>query len=152
MGSDRSCDRADTTRIRVLAVLAIGLGVGCSRPPQDATPDGAVRLFLDAMEAAEDDGREMRRAFDLLGPTARANLEERARRTSRLQGRQVQPWDMLAAGRFGVAFRPKTMRSKVVGDRASVEVMGADLQTQHATIVCVQKGAGWRIEPEFPEP
>jgi uncharacterized protein YbjT (DUF2867 family) len=133
-------------------VLAIALAVGCSRPPPDATPDGAARLFLDAMEAAEDDAREMRRAYDLLGPAARANLEERARRTSRLQGRQVKPWDMLAAGRFGVAFRPKTMRSKVVGDRASVEVLGADPQTQRATIVCVQKGGGWRIEPEFPEP
>jgi uncharacterized protein YbjT (DUF2867 family) len=132
----------------VLAILVLS----CGRPPPDATPDGAARLFLDAMEAAEDDAREMRRAYDLLGPTARANLEERARRTSRLQGRQVHPWDMLAAGRFGVAFRPKTMHAKVVGDRASVEVLGADPQTQRATIVCVQRGGGWRVEPEFPDP
>lgn len=125
---------------------------GCSRPPADATPDGATRLFLDAMEAAETDAREMRRAYGLLGPGGRANLEERARRTSRLQGRQVQPWDMLATGRFGVAFRPKTMRSKVVGDRASVEVLGADPQNERATVVCVHEGGGWRIEPEFPDP
>jgi hypothetical protein len=138
--------------LRVLAAIALALTFGCSRPPQDATPDGAARLFLDEMEAAEDDAREMRRAYDLLGPAARANLEERARRTSRLQGRQVHPWDMLAAGRFGVAFRPKTMRAKVVGDRASVEVLGADPQNERATVVCVREAGGWRIEPEFPEP
>jgi hypothetical protein len=136
----------------LLAALAVALSLGCSRPPADATPDGVTRLFLDEMEAAEDDAQEMRRAYDLLGPAARANLEERARRTSRLQGRQVHPWDMLAAGRFGVAFRPKTMRSKVVGDRASVEVFGADPQSERATVVCVRETRGWRIEPEFPEP
>jgi hypothetical protein len=145
---------ASETRRRAISVtvLALVLSMGCSRPPPDATPDGVTRLFLDEMEAAEDDAREMRRAYDLLGPAARANLEERARRTSRLQGRQVQPWDMLAAGRFGVAFRPKTMRAKVVGDRASVEVLGADPQNERATVVCVREVRGWRIEPEFPEP
>ncbi len=124
--------------------------LGCSRPPPDATPDGAVRAFLDVMEAAEDDAREMRRAYGLLGPAARATLDERARRTSRLQGRQVQPWDMLAAGRFGVAFRPKTMRSKLVGDRASVEVLGADPLNERASVSCVHEAGGWRIEPELP--
>jgi hypothetical protein len=133
-------------------VLVLALVYGCSRPPPDATPEGAVRAFLDEMEAAEDDARETRRAYDLLGPMARANLEERARRTSRLQGRQVLAWDMLAAGRFGVAFRPKVMRSKVVGDRASVEVLGADPQNERATVVCVHEAAGWRIEPELPDP
>jgi hypothetical protein len=136
----------------LFVALGLGLLVACSRPPPDATPDGAVRLFLDEMEAAESDARETRHAYDLLGPAARANLEERARRTSRLQGRQVQPWDMLAAGRFGVAFRPKTMRSKVVGDRAAVEVLGADPQNELATVVCVREAGGWRIEPELPEP
>jgi hypothetical protein len=139
-------------RAAPLIAFALALSVGCSRPPPDSTPDGVTRLFLDEMEAAEDDAREMHRAYDLLGPAARANLEERARRTSRLQGRQVQPWDMLAAGRFGVAFRPKTMRAKVVGDRASVEVLGADPLNERATVVCVRETHGWRIEPEFPEP
>jgi hypothetical protein len=142
-----------TRHVNVLAAsIAIAVAVGCGRPPPDATPDGATRLFLDSMEAAEDDAREMRRAYNLLGPAGRANLEERARRTSRLQGRQVEPWDMLATGRFGVAFRPKTMRSKIVGDRATVEVLGADPQNERATVVCVHEAGGWRIEPEFPEP
>jgi hypothetical protein len=124
--------------------------LACSRPPPDATPEGAVRAFLDQMEAAEDDASGTRPAYDLLGPAARANLEERAHRTSRLQGRQVKPWDMLAAGRFGVAFRPKAMHSKVVGDRASVEVLGDDPETERATVACVHESTGWRIEPELP--
>jgi hypothetical protein len=139
--------------VRLAAVVVLGLAVvGCGHAPPDATPDGAVRLFLDDMEAASDDPRVMRRAYDLLGPAARANLEERAHRTSLLQGRQVAPWDMLAAGRFGLAFRPKTIRPPaIVGDRATVEVLGAE-PNEHASVVCVHEAGGWRIEPGLPEP
>jgi len=59
---------------------------------------------------------------------------------------------MLAAGLFGLAFRPKAMHSTVVGDRATVEVFGEDPQSEHASVVCVHEGAGWRIEPGLPEP
>ncbi|MDP9151611.1 MAG: hypothetical protein M3O36_16950 [Myxococcota bacterium] len=137
---------------RAIALFGIALLFGCSHPPADATADGVVRLFLDVMEGAEDDPREMRRAYDLLGPVARARLEARARHTSRLQGRQVQPWDMLATGRFGLAFRPKSMHPAVVGDRATVEVLGADPKNEHASVVCVREARGWRIEPGFPDP
>lgn len=141
---------AATARARVFVLLA-GLA-GCSHPPPDSTPIGAVNLFLDDMESADEDPRFMRRAYDLLGPAARTNLEERARRTARAQGRQVAPWEMLAAGRFGLAFRPKTRRETRVGDRATVEVLGADPALERASIVCVHESAGWRIEPQLPEP
>ncbi|MGA2450657.1 MAG: hypothetical protein ABTD50_18475 [Polyangiaceae bacterium] len=134
------------------AVLVAVLSLGCSHPPPDATPEGAVRLFLDQMEAAGDDRRVVRQVYDLLGPVSRANLSERARRAKLLQGRQVEPWDMLAAGRFGLLFRPKTMRSKIVGDRATVEVTGADPQGEHATVDCVRVAASWKVEPGFPGP
>jgi hypothetical protein len=134
-------------------LFSLGLAaLGCSRPPPDATPDGAVRLFLDDMDSAGDDPAAVRRVYQRLGPGARANLTERARRTSELQGRHVEPWDMLAAGLFGVAFRPKAMRSTLMGDRASVDVFGEDPHTEHATVACVREGQGWRIEPGFPEP
>jgi hypothetical protein len=103
------------------------------------------------MEAAGEDPRVMRKAYDLLGPAARANLTERARRTNELHARQLEPWDMLAAGCFGLAFRPKAMRSTVVGDRATVEVFGADPQNEHASVVCVHEATGWKIEPGLPE-
>jgi hypothetical protein len=140
----------------MLMVLALAWSlaapVACSHPPPDSTPEGAVRLFLDEMEAAGEDPRIMQRVYGLLGPTARANLEERAHHTSLLQGRQVASWEMLAAGRFGLSFRPKTMRSAVVGDRATVEVLGADPTSEHSSVVCVREGTAWRIEPGLPEP
>jgi hypothetical protein len=136
-----------------VAVLALPLSTAaCSHPPPDSTPEGAVRLFLDDLEAAEDDPRVMRRTYDLLGPQARANLAERARRTSSLQGRQFQPWEMLASGRFGLAFRPKDYRTNRVGDRATVEVVGTDPTSEHASVICVREAGGWRIEPGLPEP
>jgi hypothetical protein len=134
-----------------LALLLL-LCAGCSHPPPDSTPEGALRVFLDEMEQASDDPRLMRSAYDLLGPAARANLEARAHHAAQLQGRQVQPWEMLAAGRFGLAFRPKAMRSSIVGDRATVQVLGADPQTEKASVVCVRESGGWRVEPGLPEP
>lgn len=137
----------------VLALSATFLGIsGCSRPPPDATPDHAVRLFLDDMDSAGDDPASMRRAYALLGPSARANLSERARRTSELLGRHIEPSEMLAAGFFGVAFRPMSMRSTVVGDRATIDVFGEDPHSEHATVACVREGLTWRIEPSFPAP
>jgi hypothetical protein len=124
----------------------------CSRPPPDATPEGAVHAFLDEMEGAGDDPVVQKRAYQLLGPAARANLGERARRTSGLQGRHVEPWDMMAAGLFGLAFRPQAMRATVVGDRATVDVFGEDPRTQHASVACIREGQVWRIEPGLPEP
>ncbi|HEY1694719.1 MAG TPA: hypothetical protein VGG39_21255 [Polyangiaceae bacterium] len=133
----------------VLAVPAIG----CSHAPPDETPEGAVRLFLDDLEAAEDDPAMMKKAYGLLGPAARANLEERAHHTSLLQGRQVAPWEMLAAGRFGLAFRPRSWpHPTIVGDRATVEVLGGDPATEHARVLCVKEAGGWRVEPGLPEP
>jgi hypothetical protein len=141
--------------MRRIALLACALVLAplaaCSHPPADATPEGALRLFLDDMDDG-DDPTAMRRAYELLGPAARANLAGRAHRTSRLQGRQVEPWDMLAAGLFGLAFRPKATQKTIVGDHATVEVFGEDPQTQHASVACVYAGGGWRIEPGFPEP
>ncbi len=138
--------------VLALATSLAGGAAACSHPPPDSTPEGAVKLFLDEMEAASDDPRIMPRVYGLLGPAARANLEERARHTSLLQGRQVAPWEMLAAGRFGLAFRPKAMRRAVVGDRATVEVLGSDPGAERASVVCVREGEAWHIEPGLPEP
>ena len=138
-------------RALVTAVaLAVSVLAGCSRPPPDSTPDGAVRLFLDDIEGASSDPRLMRDAYDLLGPAARANLAERARRATFLPGQTVQPYEMLVG--FGLAFRPKAMRPAIVGSRATVEVYGADPQNERASIICVKQGPVWRIEPALPQP
>jgi hypothetical protein len=130
---------------------AIGLVVmGCSRSSPDATPEGVVRLWLEKMESGADDRHAMKEAYDLLGPRARANLKERADRASRGQGRRFEPYEMLAEGRFGLRFRPKTMNARIEGDDATVEIKG-DGPEERATVKCTREGAFWRIEPELPE-
>src|SRR5471030_131542 len=114
----------------VFAMLSI---CSCSRAPQDATPEGAVKLWLERMEASTDDPRASHDAFLLLGPRARANLEERADRASKMQGRQETAEQMLAQGRFGLKFRSKSMTTQIHGSDATVDVIGADPATEHTS-------------------
>ena len=134
-------------------ILCMGLALAaCSRSDPDDTPDGAVRLWLEKMEDAENDPRMMRELYTLIGPEARANLEERARRTGQLQGRRVEPHEMLAEGLFGLRFRPRTMRTNVSGERATVEILGGDPALERTLVRCVRERGGWRVEPELPLP
>jgi hypothetical protein len=152
---------APTTRAPRGAVVALAFGLslfiaGCSRSAPDSTPEGALRLWLERMEASTDDPRAMRDAYALLGPAARENLGVRARRMTTYTGKHAESEDMLAPGRFGLKFRPKSMKSTVAGDSATVDVQGSD-PSEHASVRCVRvtrdvaRGDGWRIEPELPE-
>lgn len=135
----------------LVAALAAAFGsFGCSRAALDATPEGTVRLFVEKMETGSEDPRAMREAYQLLGPRARANLKERADRASKGQGRRYEPHEMLAEGRFGLKFRPKTMSAKIDGDDAFVLVKGEGPEEQ-ATVRCVREGIAWRVEPELPD-
>lgn len=133
---------------RLLVLLCLVLAA-CSRKAPDGTPEGALREWLDHMEASVDDPREAHAAYALLGPQARKNLEDRAERASRVQGRRVDPEDMLATGRFGLRFRPQSMRATITGDDASVEVVGDD-PTERAVVLCHKEGDAWRVEPVLP--
>jgi hypothetical protein len=137
-------------RLAPALAFAALVAVACSRPAPDATPEGAVRAWLDRMEASDDDVRAIREAYGLLGPVARANLGERAERASRLEGHRVEPWAMLAEGRFGLKFRPKTMVAHIDGDLATVAVTGSEPLTEHALVRCAREAAAWRVEPELP--
>ncbi len=136
--------------VLVLVSLALALLAGCQRAAPDATPEGSVRLFVEKMESGAEDPHAMREAYGLLGPHARANLKERAERASKGQGRRYEPFEMLAEGRFGLKFRPKTMVAKIDGDDAFVDVRG-DGPEERATVHCMREGVAWRVEPELPE-
>ncbi len=136
---------------RALSLALVALAIGaCTRTAPDATPEGAVRLFVEKMESGAEDPHSMREAYQLLGPHARANLKERADRASKGQGRRYEPYEMLAEGRFGLKFRPKTMIAKVEGEDAFVEVRG-DGPEERATVHCVREAPAWRVEPELPD-
>lgn len=137
-------------RRALLAALLASALLACSRAAPDSTPEGAVRLWLEKMESGAEDPRTMKEAYALLGPRARANLEERADRASRGQGRRFEPHQMLAEGRFALRFRPKAMTSRTVGDEAWVEVRG-DGPNEHATVHCTRQGESWRVEPRLPD-
>ena len=132
-----------------IPIAASLLLASCTRTTPDATPDGALRLFLDRMEVATDDPRAMADAYDLLGKGAKKNLEERAERASLVEGKRIAPREMLASGYFGLRFRPKSMAVHVDGETATIAVTGSDPQ-ERAEVTCVKEGLVWRVEPELP--
>lgn len=107
--------------------------------------------WIGHMAASGDDPKEAKAAYELLGPGARANLEERAARASQVEGQHVEARDMLAAGHFGLTFRPRKLKSSLEGTSAVVHVTGGD-PSEAADVRCVREGSAWRIEPELPEP
>lgn len=137
-------------RALVACIAFVLAAIGCSRPPPESTPEGVVRLWLDRMEQSADDPRAIRDAYALLGPGARANLDERAQRAGRVLGRRVEPPEMLGEGFFGLRFRPKAMAAQIQGDRATVEVRGT-APDERALVSCVKEAGSWKVEPELPD-
>lgn len=136
-------------RIALFAFLTAAI-VSCSRPPPDATPEGALRTWLESMSTQVTDPHETRAAYAMLSKRTHQNLEKRAERASRIEGRRIEAYEMLAQGRFALRFTPKKLSTTINGDNATVEVSG-DEPTDHATIHCVKEGAVWRIDLTLPE-
>ena len=136
-------------RLALLALLTAAI-VSCSRPPPDATPEGALRTWLDEMGAQVSDPHETRAAYAMLSKQTHQNLEKRAERASRIEGRRIEAQDMLAQGRFALRFTPKKFVTTTSGDSATVEVTG-DEPSDHATIHCVKEGPVWRVDLALPE-
>ncbi len=132
-------------------VLAGALLAACSHPAANATPEGALRAWLEHMEESMGDPAEAEAAYALLGPVARQNLAARAERASQVQGRRAQPFEMLAEGRFGLRFRPRRMHALVFGDHAVVDVTGDERAGEHARVDCVRDTEGWHVEPVLPD-
>ena len=98
------------------------------------------------MDPPSSDTQQAQAAYAMLGPETRANLEERAARASRAQGRHLESYEMLALGRFGLKFRPAAMHAQVEGDTAHVEVTGDDPTVDHATVRMKREGTSWKVE------
>lgn len=131
-------------------VLLTALAAACSRPPPDATPDGAVREWIDRMSAEESDPTEARSAWELLSRGTHEALEKRAQRASLIEGRHVEARDVLAPGRFSLRFTPTRFTPRVQGATATVDVAGPE-PTDRATLHCVREGKRWRVDLALPE-
>lgn len=142
-----------------MARTAIALGAsfvlfawGCEEAPTDATPEGALQLFLVAMDRSDHEAGARQEAYELLSAASRHRLEQRAERATALARRRYEPWEMIAQGRYRLRFvaRPNDgIEAEVEGDRAEVIVRGA--QGQVARVPMVRERGRWRIELAIPE-
>ena len=134
----------------MLALALLVFAPSCARNPADLTPDGAVRELLDRIDRTEADPAESHAVYELLSSRTKANLIERARRASTTSGREVPPEEMLAPGRFSLRFEPRKMHVRMADDRAVVDVIGIDPETDRAEVPCVLEDGRWRIEIPLP--
>jgi hypothetical protein len=131
-------------------VMGVMAASSCARKAPDLTPDGAVRELLDRIDRIEADPTEARAAYELLSSRTKANLIERARRASATSGREVPPEEMLAPGRFSLRFEPRKMHARIAENRAIVDIIGIDPETDRAEVPCVLEDGRWRVEILLP--
>lgn len=146
-----------------LALVALCLtcgGLGCGGPPTDETPSGALRLFFEATQRAqetvgEDRDEALDAAFDLLDEASRDRLEDRARAAEALGARDHRGYEMLAA-------YPNRDEASAVPPRASAFRESIDDSGLHATVTVrlpageaevsmVREEDGWRVMLDVPE-
>lgn len=143
-------------RRSVLAAFAVllasaVLASGCRAEPDDSTPEGALVLFLEAMDQSDWNQHALEDAYGLLSKDAREALAARARRAESLAGRSFEPWEMIAQGRFRLRFAPREpdgLVARVHGDRATVVVRG-EADGQRAEVPMVREGGRWRVALEI---
>ena len=140
----------------VVSFVALWLGafaVGCGEEREDATPEGALTLFLDAIERSGESRGALEQAYDLIDASAQERLVDRARSATALGARELHPWELLVEGRALLRFHPRRgggMRAQVTGDRAVVTVVGED-GDERAEVPMVRQPDGWRVVLEVPE-
>lgn len=142
-------------RTLFLAVLVMSLGA-CAREPDDSTPEGALSMFLDAIErSGQGDPRGLEDAFALIDGESQRRLSERARSATALGARELEPWEMLVTGRADLRFPPRRgaglrVRPGATGESAVVVVAGAQPE-QRAEIPMRREEDGWRVVIAIPD-
>jgi hypothetical protein len=125
------------------------LGSGCAPRPANATPEGAVREFIDRMRSVGGEPAAAKAAYAVFSKRTRQNLAERAQRYSAASGKTIAPEAMIVPSRFMIRFEPQRMTSTVVGTHALVEVIGLG-PDERAKVTCTFEDDGWRVDLELP--
>ncbi|HEY4118793.1 MAG TPA: hypothetical protein VGM56_13100 [Byssovorax sp.] len=138
------------TRAKTLAAAALLTLAACARKPPDATPEGAVREFVERMRAVRGDAQDAKAGYELLSKRAQANLTERAQRYSFASGKPIAAEMMITPSKFALRFEPQRyVAVQVAGSFALVEVTGLAAD-QRARVPCVFEGTGWRVDMALP--
>lgn len=116
------------------------LGAGCGRG-KDGGPQQVVERFVVAAQAGD-----RAAVHSMLGPRARARLQELMVSAERVSGRLVlEPYDFLAVGRAPPAWEMAGVRQLEREDnRAVVEVFSASGE-RHSVELVLDEGS-WKIE------
>jgi len=136
---------------RAISALTLALLlVSCSRAPPNATPDGAVREFVEVMETFDGNEEDAEKLFELLSERAKKNLRARAERYGAASGKKIAPAAMIVPKRVSLRFTPHSYSAQVVGQYALVDVLGVR-GSQRAQVPCVFEEGAWRIDLVLPE-
>ena len=138
--------------LRALPALVLALCVlGCSEEPTDETPEGALTLFLAAMENSAHDPRALEEAYRLLCRESRQSLLERARLAGSLGGRDLEPWELIARGGYRQTFTPSRRRTRSAIDGETATVTARDADGDHSAEVQMRREDGhWRVVLTIP--
>ncbi len=140
------------TVTKALGALFVVLACACEDVPTDATPEGALQLFLVAMDRSEHQSEARAEAYALLSASSRRRLDERAERATALARRRFEPWEMIAQGRYRLRFEARPgdgIEAEIHGNRAEVVVRGEDGQV--ARVPMVREHGRWRIVLSIPD-
>ena len=132
-------------------ITSLALGAGACTPKPDVSCEGALKEWLAAMQASENDVRRLKDAYALLGPETRAKMEKRASSVSARLGRRIQPQELFTEGRVQQAFPPTRFTEKKEGQGGTLTITGepktGNLHPQ-AEVRCAYEDGRARIELE----
>lgn len=140
---------ADIKLASVFAMLFALALAGCRPRIPNATPEGAVRAFIDGMKRVHGDLGDAKFVFSLLSKRAQQNLSARAQRYSAATGKTITPEAMIAPSRFSLRFEPRRYTAQIAGPFALVEVSGS-AASDRAQVPCVLEDNAWRVDVLLP--
>lgn len=125
----------------------------CSSADAEKAPAGVLSRFLDAMDRSTVSEAALADAYALLDDGCKRQLRTRAEQATSVAGRELEPWQMLAQGRFRLRFAPADhggMHASINGDSAVVRVVSDD-RSAHADVPMVRENGRWHVKLAIPE-
>ncbi len=147
LGYGRAVLRPRLVLAYVLPLAVAATTLGCRKEAED--PAHAVMTFLDDLHHADEDVVRAKAAVAALPEASRRDLEDRAKRASVVLGRRVEASELLADAFVVTRFEPVRTTSELRGERAVVELYGANEAVEHGRVTCVRERDRWAVEIPF---